>query len=112
MGIRCAECGQEFDEMFSETQAYGCATNVHQSGGGRFVISHYGSGFDTEKHELIHWTATVGSHICDVCLEQAIADGGAVRDDSYDYSAAATVLSSDECIRMLQRVPDHPCRGA
>jgi hypothetical protein len=87
--VKCDICNTVFNDCFSaETnQAYGCASDLYIKENETYILSHYGSSFDTirflvTKKSLLYQRQGT---ICDYCIEQFINKEEIIEDKNFDF---------------------------
>lgn len=94
--IKCDVCNTVFNDCFSaETnQAGGCASDLYVKENQTYILSHYGSSFDTirflvSRQSPLHQRQGI---ICDHCIEQLINKQEATEDQNFDFWAPVKAL--------------------
>lgn len=89
--IKCDVCDTVYNDCFSfETnQAYGCASDLFVQEEQTYILSHYGSSFDTTRflvarHSPLHQRQGI---VCDSCIEQLINQKQIQEDQNFDFWA-------------------------
>jgi hypothetical protein len=84
--ITCQSCHKQYSQsLMSESQAWQCASDVYMIKGQDYILSHYGSSHDTERHILIETHTLEHGLICDECIDKALAEGQAKLDKNFNY---------------------------
>lgn len=87
--IKCDVCENAFTDCFSfETnQAFGCASDLFVQEEQTYILSHYGSSFDTTRF-LVARTSPLHQRqgiVCDHCIEQLINENHIQEDQNFDF---------------------------
>jgi len=98
--VKCDVCLTVFDDCFSvETnQAYGCASDFYTKENQTYILSNYGSSFDTSRF-LVTRQSTLHQRqgtICDHCIEQMIDKKEAIEDQKFDFWAPIQALQEQQ----------------
>lgn len=95
--IKCDVCENLFYDCFSvETnQASGCASDLFVEKEHTYILSHYGSSFDTTRFFVnpqspLHQRQGT---VCDHCIEQLINEKQIQADQNFDFWAASKALN-------------------
>lgn len=87
--VKCDVCSQIFTDCFSaETnQAYGCASDFFSKENSSYILSSYGSSFDTTRFVVSKNSKHYHAHgtICDCCIEKMMKSEEIKEDTSFNY---------------------------
>lgn len=73
--LNCSHCGEEFDRLYSETQAYRCAADIMILKNELYMMGHYGS---TVADGILFKVLTneyKEGIICDDCIQKGLDAG-------------------------------------
>lgn len=89
--VKCDVCETVFTDCFSAetSQAYGCASDFFNNEKNSYILSSYGSIFDTSRF-IVSSTSTYHNHtgiICDCCIEKLVKSKEIQEDPAFDYWA-------------------------
>ena len=74
--VKCDVCDTIFTECFSAStnQAYGCASDFYQTNEKSYVLSSYGSKYDTTRFNVLPSSNLNGKYgvVCDECIKALI----------------------------------------
>lgn len=94
--VKCDVCNTVFNDCFSaETnQAVGCASDLYVKEEQTYILSHYGSSFDTSRFLVTRQSPLHQRQgtICDHCIEQLINKNEATEDKNFDFWAPVKAL--------------------
>lgn len=87
--VKCNICNTVFNDCFSaETyQAFGCASDLYVNKEQNYIISNYGSSFDTTRF-LVDRESPLQQRqgtICDHCIEQLIGKKEVMEDKEFNF---------------------------
>lgn len=89
--VKCDVCDTIFTDCFSAStnQAYGCASDFYQNKDKSYVLSSYGSQFDTTRFDVNEKSELHGKTgvICDECIQNLLDKKEITKDESFDYWA-------------------------
>lgn len=89
--IKCDVCESAFNDCFSfETnQALGCASDLFVEKKQTYILSHYGSRFDTTRFFVSPQSSLQDRQgiVCDNCIEQLINEKQIQEDQNFDFWA-------------------------
>lgn len=98
--VKCDVCLTVFDDCFSvETnQAYGCASDFYTKENQTYILSNYGSSFDTSRFLVTRQSPLHQQQgtICDHCIEQMINKEEATEDQNFDFWAPVKALQEQQ----------------
>ena len=98
--VNCDVCNTVFNDCFSaETnQAYGCASDLYTKENQTYILSHYGSSFDTTRFLVTRQSPLHQRQgtICDHCIEQLIHKEEATEDQNFDFWAPVKALQEQQ----------------
>lgn len=94
--VKCDVCNTAFNDCFSaETnQAFGCASDLFIKENQTYILSHYGSSFDTLRFLVLRQSPLHQRQgtICDHCIEQLINKEEVTQDQNFDFWANVKAL--------------------
>lgn len=87
--VQCHFCHQIFTDAFSpETnQAFHCASDFISDDDGSYILSHFGSSFDTSKF-IVKNNSSFSQQdgvICDQCIQSSLDKKEIIEDKNYQY---------------------------
>ena len=98
--VKCDVCNTVFNDCFSaETnQAVGCASDLYVKEEQTYILSHYGSSFDTSRFLVTRQSPLHQRQgtICDHCIEQLIHKEEATEDQNFDFWAPVKALQEQQ----------------
>lgn len=98
--VKCDVCNAVFNDCFSaETnQAYGCASDFYTKETQTYILSHYGSSFDTTRFLVTRLSPLHQQQgtICDHCIEQLIQKEEVIEDQNFDFWSSVKALQKQQ----------------
>ena len=87
--VKCDVCDTIFTECFSAStnQAYGCASDFYQTNEKSYVLSSYGSKYDTTRFNVLPSSNLNGKYgvVCDECIKALIERKEISEDTAFNY---------------------------